>query len=63
MRKDLKGLSSEEVKKSLALYGDNRLHKEKGKGFFKRFIENLSDPIIKILIIALTLQVVLTLGI
>ena len=60
MKKELKGLTSEEVKKSLELYGDNSLRKERHKGFIKRFFENLSDPIIRILMIALALQVIFT---
>ncbi len=62
MTNSIKGLSSEEVKKSLALHGDNSLKKEKRKGFFKRFFENLSDPIIRILMIALVVQIVFTFG-
>ena len=56
----IKGLSSQEVKKSLELYGDNSLVKERKKSFLKRFAENLSDPIIRILLIALAVQVILT---
>ena len=62
MAKNIKGLTSLEVKKSLELYGDNSLKKEKRKSFIKRFFENLSDPIIRILLIALFVQIVLTLG-
>ena len=56
----IKGLSSAEVRKSLELHGDNSLGKEKKKSFLKRFLENLSDPIIKILLIALVTQIILT---
>ena len=62
MQVKIKGLSSEEVLKSKELYGDNSLHKEKGKGFFSKFIDNLSDPIIKILLIALGVQIIFTIG-
>lgn len=62
MSKKYKGLSEEEVKKSLSLYGDNSLKKEKKKGFFKKFFENLLDPIIKVLIIAMIVQVVFSFG-
>ena len=62
MSKNIKGLTSLEVKRSFELYGDNSLKKEKSKSFLRRFIENLSDPIIRILLIALTVQVLLTLG-
>ena len=62
MKKELRGLSSLEVKKSFELYGNNELVREKKKTFIKRFIENLSDPIIRVLMIALGLQLIFTLG-
>ena len=60
MTSRINGLTSIEVEKSQKLHGDNSLKKEKGKGFLKRFFENLSDPIIRILMIALALQVIFT---
>lgn len=60
MAKQIKGLTSEEADSSLKLHGDNSLKNEKTKGFFARFFENLSDPIIKILLIAMVLQVIFT---
>ena len=62
MAKQLTGLTAEEIKKSREIHGDNSLKKEKKKGFGRRFWENLSDPIIRILMIALGLQIVFTLG-
>ena len=62
MTKKIEGLTAEEVKKSLELHGDNSLKGEKKRGFLKRFLENLSDPIIRILLIALVIQVVFTFG-
>ena len=62
MKKELRGLDSNEVKKSFELYGNNELVREKKKTFIKRFIENLSDPIIRVLMIALGLQLIFTLG-
>ena len=62
MKKELKGLDSNEVKKSFELYGNNELVREKKKTFIMRFIENLSDPIIRVLMIALGLQLIFTLG-
>ena len=62
MKNELLGLSEQEVRESYEKYGDNSLKREKKKGFCRRFFENLGDPIIKILIIALTLEVILTLG-
>ncbi len=62
MTKNIKGLSRDEVAASRARHGENALAKEKTKGFFRKFLENLNDPIIKILIIALVIEVVFTLG-
>ena len=62
MTNKIKGLTTAEVERSLALNGDNSLNRERRKGFIKRFLENLSDPIIRILMIALALQVIFTFG-
>ena len=48
--KDIYGLTDEEVIKSRQAHGANTLKEERRVGFFKRFFENLSDPIIKILL-------------
>lgn len=56
------GLTEEEVALSREKHGNNSLSKEKTKGFFRRFFENLSDPIIKILLIALVVEIVITFG-
>ncbi len=62
MQEKLKGLTQKEVERSREKYGSNCLKKEKKKGFFKKFFLNLSDPIIKVLLIAVALEVVFTLG-
>ena len=62
MIKNILGLSEEDVKKSREKYGANIFQREKSKGFFRRFLENLNDPIIKILIIALAIEIIFTLG-
>ena len=62
MREKLVGLKSEEVIRSREQNGANVLKKEKKKGFFRRLFENLNDPIIKILIIALLIEVIFTFG-
>ena len=62
MTSRIKGLTTLEVEQSLRLHGDNSLKKEKGKGFLQRFIDNLFDPIIRILMLALVLQVIFTFG-
>ncbi len=57
-----RGLTESEVKESRRLHGDNSLSRQKTKGIVRRFFENLSDPIIKILLFALGLEVLFTFG-
>ena len=54
------GLTNEEVLLSREKNGDNSLAKEKRKSIVRRFFENLNDPIIKVLIFALVIQVIFT---
>lgn len=60
MTKDIMGLNEKQIELSRSKYGKNSFEKEKSKGFFKRFLENLNDPIIKILIIALIVELAFT---
>lgn len=60
MTKNISGLTAEQVIRSKELHGSNALTKEKKRGIIRRFFENLSDPIIRILLIAMGIQVVLT---
>lgn len=62
MQESMTGLSLAEVSFSREKYGTNALIKEASRGFFGRFFENLSDPIIRILLIALTIEIVFTFG-
>ena len=52
------GLSSEQVRLSKEEHGDNRLTELETEGFWDKFKENLADPIIKILCVALAISVV-----
>ncbi|MBQ7390451.1 MAG: calcium-translocating P-type ATPase, PMCA-type [Clostridia bacterium] len=58
----INGLTDKEVSASREKYGTNALVRIKGKGIMRRFFENLSDPIIRILIAALALEVIFTFG-
>ena len=58
MKKEFSGLTAKEVEKFRRLYGDNRLTKRKRDGFFKQFVGNFGDPIIKVLLAALLINVV-----
>ena len=56
---DLKnGLSLDEVAKSREKYGENKLCEYKRKSFFKCFLSNLNDPIIKVLIAAFLINII-----
>ncbi|MFZ5969102.1 MAG: calcium-translocating P-type ATPase, PMCA-type [Bacillota bacterium] len=52
------GLSTAEVESSRAKHGTNQLTPQQGETFFDKLKGNLGDPIIKILIVALVLNVV-----
>ncbi len=62
MKNRLIGLSDNEIQISREKHGENRLKKEKSKSFARRFLDNLSDPIIRILMIALGIELIITLG-
>lgn len=55
------GLSENQVIKSREAYGENKLIPHKRKGFFKSFLSGLNDPIIKVLIVALIINIIVML--
>ena len=52
------GLSSDEVRLSREKYGANVLSGRKRKSFIRRFFENLGDPVIRILLVALGVNLI-----
>ena len=52
------GLSEKDAQDSRNKYGANELRKKNSKSFFSKFVSNLSDPIIRILIVALSINIV-----
>lgn len=52
------GLTARQVKQSREKYGDNHLTRRKKRGFFSQLLEAFGDPIIKILLLALAINVV-----
>ena len=54
----LSGLSESEVLLSRQEHGSNRLTRQKKRGFFQQFLSNFGDPIIKVLLAALAINVV-----
>ncbi|MDR0425765.1 MAG: calcium-translocating P-type ATPase, PMCA-type [Clostridiales bacterium] len=55
---DYRGLSSGEVADSLRTSGPNVVTKVKRKGFFRKFLENFGDPMIRILLLALGINLI-----
>ena len=53
-----KGLSPEEVERSRQLYGSNELTRHKRAGFWRQYLSSFGDPIIKILLVALAINIV-----
>lgn len=52
------GLSSEQAQESKIKYGDNQLTELETEGFWSKFKDNLGDPMIKILCVALVVNVI-----
>lgn len=61
MINEIRGLSDKEVQKSKELYGDNHLVQYKKHSFSREFLSNFGDPIIKILLVALVVNIVIRL--
>ena len=51
-------LTPEEVERSRALHGENLLPRTKKAGFWRKFLSNMGDPVIKILLVALAVNVI-----
>ena len=58
MTKLEKGLTAAEVAESRKKHGENKLEGEKRASFLKSFVSNFSDPIIRVLIIALFINII-----
>lgn len=58
----LLGLTKGEVEESRRLHGTNKLTKKKGKSIARSFFENLSDPVIRVLLISLAANLLFTFG-
>lgn len=61
-RELLTGLTNEQVIASRESHGSNVLKQVKQKGLLSQFFENLSDPIIRILLVALGINLIFTLN-
>ncbi|MDR1532079.1 MAG: calcium-translocating P-type ATPase, PMCA-type [Clostridiales bacterium] len=56
----LDGLTEAEAQQSRQKYGANELTRKKRRGFLQQFIESFGDPIIKILLMALGINIIFT---
>ena len=54
-----RGLDGEQVKRSRENHGANVMTQKKGKGFWRQFLSNLNDPVIRILLGALAVNLLL----
>ena len=55
----LRGLSDEEVVRARREHGENLLKKQKKKPFILQFLANLNDPVIRILLVAMAVNLLL----
>ena len=55
---NINGLNNKEVIINRKKYGSNQISENKNNSFIKLLLESLGDPIIKILLIALTIKIV-----
>jgi magnesium-transporting ATPase (P-type) len=57
----IKGLTENDVHRSKAQFGDNTLTRNKRRSFLSEFIGNFGDPIIRILLVALVVNIIIQL--
>ncbi|WP_099468614.1 calcium-translocating P-type ATPase, PMCA-type [Konateibacter massiliensis] len=57
-RNGKRGLTDDEVRQARNKYGENLISRKKKKGFLLSFLESFGDPIIKILLIALVINII-----
>lgn len=59
VRRARRGLSPKEVELARRTHGENRFSKAKKDGFWRKFLANLGDPVIKVLLTALAINLLL----
>ena len=55
-----KGLNDEQVALSRQKHGSNKMTAKNNKTFFSLFLENLKDPVIRVLILSLIINILFT---
>lgn len=56
------GVSGNDVPSLRKQYGSNKMTRKKGKSIFVLFLENLNDPIVRVLLISLVVNIIFTFG-
>lgn len=59
LRRPRAGLSPRQVQEARRAHGENRFSEAKRRGFWRRFFANLGDPVIKVLLAALAVNLLL----
>ena len=57
----IQGLTNEQAERLRNEHGSNKMTKKKGKSFTRSFFENLGDPVIRVLLISLFVNILFTL--
>lgn len=59
--KNYRGLNTEQVAESRKKYGSNKMTRKKRRGFFAQYLSNLGDPVVRVLLISLAVNIIFTL--
>ena len=59
--KNYRGLNTEQVAESRKKYGSNKMTRKKRRGFFAEYLSNLGDPVVRVLLISLAVNIIFTL--
>ena len=59
--KNYRGLNTEQVAESRKKYGFNKMTRKKRRGFFAEYLSNLGDPVVRVLLVSLAVNIIFTL--
>lgn len=59
--KNYRGLNTEQVAESRKKYGSNKMTRKKRRGFFAEYLSNLGDPVVRVLLVSLAVNIIFTL--
>ena len=58
--KNYRGLNADQAAQSRARYGSNAMSRKKKRSFISSYISNLGDPVVRVLIISLAVNIIFT---